>query len=126
MHTQVLVYTRPLCLFCHQVLELLHRSGVVFEQRDVVDRGQQEVLIACYRSPAFPIVLVDGSYVGGYAHVLHLHSQGRLEKLNAREGPPAAPAPPPTDKPSQRSLPSLMQTMSRLQRSLNEEDGKKA
>ncbi len=132
---RVEVYTRPLCLFCHQVLELLNRARVVYQRVDVVDRPEQDRLIAKYQAPAFPIVLVDGAYMGGYAHILHLHSQGRLDRLSTqapeeRQPPgstvaPQTPASPPTSRPSQKPVPTLMGAMSRLQKSLKEEDPSK-
>ncbi len=143
MQARVRVYTRPRCLFCHQVLDLLQAAGVDFVTEEILDRGQQEELISRHQAAAFPIVLIDGRYVGGYAHVLHLHSQGRLRDIATRptsaadkpaanpptaassSSDPSAQSAPAPSRPSQRSLPSMVGTMSRLQQALSETDPKK-
>jgi glutaredoxin len=143
MQEQVKVYTRPLCLFCHQVLDLLRQANVAFGTIEVTDRRQQEELCAHHGAAAFPVVLVNGVYLGGYAHILHLHSQGRLRSLGVSVGPslhspespgplPASDAPSPSTRstqPSTRSTePSIagrMSAMARLQQALTESQPKK-
>jgi len=140
MQERVSVYTRPRCLFCHQVIDLLQQAHIDFVTFELTERPQQDEVAARHRATSFPIVLVDGRYIGGYAQILHLHSQGRLAEIAASGSPsPAAtPAPKPPGEPppsshspssaalpSQRSRPSLTGTMSRLHQALSEPDPKK-
>lgn len=136
MNERVKVYTRPLCLFCHQVIDLLRQANVAFAIIEISDRRQQEELTTRHQAAAFPLVMVDGRYIGGYAHVLHLHSQGRLRNLTSTPEPPpgtptssgaspAASAISSPARPSQNSIPSMISAMSRLQQALNETDPKK-
>lgn len=81
--TRVMLYTRPLCLLCHRVADLLRQACVLFKQIEVTGRLEQERIAASCNAPSFPIVLVDGCYVGGYAHILQLHATGRLAQLAA-------------------------------------------
>ena len=79
----------------------------------------QDEVAARHRATSFPIdLLVDGRYIGGYAQILHLHSQGRLAEIAAPDRPPqprrpplltARRAPPSSHSPTsaQRSQPAL-------------------
>lgn len=75
----VVVYRRPGCMFCSQVEELLRDNGIPFSSVDVEDRSEQERLCVHYDALAFPLVLADDRYIGGFTHVIQLHSDGRLQ-----------------------------------------------
>lgn len=129
MRNRVDVYTRPRCLFCHQVLDLLRLAKVEFHQIEIADRAEQDGLIAQYNAASFPLVIVQGTYIGGYAHVLHLHSKNYLSKLSGSEELQASPVPervpmdsPPVETRSPPSGPSYVGIMARLQQSLKEPD----
>ena len=79
--SRVTLYTRPLCLLCHRVADLLRQACVLFKQIDVTNRAEQERIAASCNAPSFPIVFVDGRYIGGYAHILQLHATGRLTQF---------------------------------------------
>ena len=73
---RVILYTRPLCLLCHRVADLLRQACVLFKQIEVTNRFEQDRIAAACNAPSFPIVFVDGRYIGGYAHILQLHATG--------------------------------------------------
>ncbi len=77
----VLLYSRPGCMFCAQVAALLRESGIQFHTLDVPERAAQDELVARYDARAFPLVLVNDEYIGGFTHVVRLHSQGRLRSI---------------------------------------------
>jgi len=77
----VVLYTRPGCIFCQQVQELLRDAGVIFRVQAVNERSQQEELAERFAARSFPIVVVDGIYLGGFTHIVHLHSSGRLARI---------------------------------------------
>lgn len=81
MRPAIVVHTRPSCLFCSQVIDLLTQSGIPFTQREIVDRKEQDNLTAEHQTRAFPIVTAGGKYVGGYAQIVQLHATGRLGQL---------------------------------------------
>jgi glutaredoxin 3 len=101
----VVLYSRPGCMFCAQVGMMLRDADVSFRVVDVPDRAAQNELIVQWNARAFPLVLVDGSYIGGFTHVVRLHSQGRLRQIasadssvippqgvsNPEEAPPTRP-----------------------------------
>jgi len=98
----VLVLTRPGCLFCSQVVELLRSASVPFETREVAERDEQQRVALEHGAHSFPIVLVDGVYLGGYAHIVRLSGDGRLHQLGAPTAQRALSPPPPRQSWSSR------------------------
>jgi glutaredoxin len=100
-------------MFCAQVGTMLRDSDVSFRVIDVPDRGAQNELIVQWNARAFPLVLVDGSYIGGFTHVVRLHAQGRLRHIASGEDasvPPqdaATPEEPPPTRPRMASSTDL-------------------
>jgi glutaredoxin len=77
----VVVYSTPDCMFYQQVEAMLTEAGVTFRTINVPGRSAQEMMLAQYDARAFPLVLVEGVYVGGFPHVVRLHSQGLLRSI---------------------------------------------
>jgi glutaredoxin len=80
-HIGVAVYSRPGCMFCAQVCELMRAAGLPHDEFDVSDRVDQGKLAARFGARSFPIVAVNGRYVGGFTHIVRLHAEGRLSSL---------------------------------------------
>jgi glutaredoxin len=72
-------------MFCAQVGSMLRDAEIPYRVIDVPDRAAQNALIEQWGARAFPLVLVEGEYVGSFTHVLRLHSQGRLRTLLSRD-----------------------------------------
>jgi glutaredoxin len=87
VHRRVIVYTRPLCLFCEQVADLLTESCIPFEKLELVSAEEQRALSQRYDAANFPIVIAGGAYIGGFTHIVRLHATGRLSELL---GPPGS------------------------------------
>ncbi len=83
----VVVYRRPGCMFCAQVEEILTEANIRFESREISDRHEQDRLTREHNALAFPLVMVDDSYLGGFTHVVQLHSEGRLRAALLGEAP---------------------------------------
>ena len=81
MPRNVIVHTRPLCLFCAQVIDMLREAKVPFEEIEIVDRQEQERLVTQHGALSFPLVLAGDKYIGGFTHIVRLHSSGRLGRL---------------------------------------------
>ena len=124
MGVRLVVYTRPGCIFCEQVLKLLAQADVAFQQIHVSNPEQQDKLIARYYTRTFPIVIADGHCIGSYAHILQLYSDGRLAKLYGSSPEPKTSAPPPP--PESQSRRSLTGDMGRLYRALTDDPKKQS
>lgn len=84
----ILVYSRPGCMFCMQVEDLLTDAGVRFRALEISSREEQDGLMSRHDARSFPVVLVDGKYLGGFTHIVKLHSEGRLATLARSAGDP--------------------------------------
>jgi len=79
----VVVYSRPGCMFCSQVEGLLRSAGVKFESLEITSRDEQDDLMSHHDARSFPVVLVGGKYLGGFTHIVKLHAEGRLQRIGA-------------------------------------------
>jgi glutaredoxin 3 len=79
----LIVYTRPMCILCAQVKEQLTKAGLAYKIVDVVDLAEQERLVGKFGARSFPLLVVRGKYLGGYTHLVHLLTTGRLAALLA-------------------------------------------
>jgi glutaredoxin len=77
------VYTRPKCILCAQVKDLLVKAELPFRAFEVSVAEEQETILKRHRAKSFPLLLLDGKYVGGFTHIVHLLSSGRLQSLLA-------------------------------------------
>lgn len=100
MARSIVVYTRPTCLFCEQVRELLRDSGMPHREVMVTDAVEQMQLMEKCDARSFPVVFVDDVYMGGFTHIIHLHSQNRLHELLGEDGLPPLPI---SDRPMRSS-----------------------
>jgi glutaredoxin len=80
----LIVFTRPRCILCAQVKEQLEGAHVPFDTVEVVGLAEQEHLVLRYGARSFPLLVLDGKYLGGYTHVVHLLASGRLAALLGR------------------------------------------
>lgn len=98
-------------MLCMQVEDLLRGAGVRYRPIEIVDREEQDMLISRFDARSFPVVLVDGKYLGGFTHVVQLHSESRLHLLGSAPDPDAAPGsqktPTPPRAESQRRIDTL-------------------
>jgi glutaredoxin len=86
MSKELAVYTRPKCILCAQVKELLAKANVPFRAHEVSASDEQEAIMKRHRAKSFPLLVLGGEYLGGFTHLVHLLSSGRLQSLLA-DGP---------------------------------------
>ncbi len=87
---EVVVYTIPMCIYCHLALRLLREKGVEF--REVGVRGDTETrrwLEKTTGQRTVPQVFIDGKPYGGYSDIAALDREGRLDALLGRTVSPA-------------------------------------
>lgn len=87
---QVTVYRRPGCMFCEQVEEILTENDIPYRSLEISERDEQERLSRQHGALSFPLVLVDDAYIGGFTHIVQLHSEGRLRAAVLKEALPEA------------------------------------
>lgn len=77
-------------MFCKQVEDMLTEDRVSFESIEIEDKAEQERISQRYGALSFPLVMVDDHYVGGFTHIVQLHSEGRLRAALLGEKEPDA------------------------------------
>lgn len=75
-------------MFCKQVEDMLIEAGITYRSERIEDREEQDRLCAKYGALAFPLVLAGSQYVGGFTHVVKLHSEGRLRIIAFEDADP--------------------------------------
>ena len=81
----VLIYTSPLCGFCHAAKRLLNAKGVSFTEVDVLrDPNRKDEMIARAKGRrTVPQIFIGDTYVGGCDDLMDLDRMGKLDPLLA-------------------------------------------
>ena len=79
----ILIFTTPLCPYCHRAVSLLKAKGVIFEQIDLWQEGdrRQEMIEASGGRSSVPQIFIDGKPIGGSDELLALEENGTLDPL---------------------------------------------
>ena len=81
MSKELAVYTRPKCILCAQVKDLLVKANVPFRSHEVSAPEEQEAIMKRHRAKSFPLLVLGNEYLGGFTHIVHLLANGRLQSL---------------------------------------------
>ena len=81
----VVIYTSPLCGFCHAAKRLLSAKNVSFSEIDVSRDGakRQEMMARANGRHTVPQIFVGTTHVGGSDELHALERQGKLDALLA-------------------------------------------
>ena len=81
----VLIYTSPLCGFCHAAKRLLNQKGVAFEEVNVLTNPSRkpEMIEKAGGRTSVPQIFVGGTHVGGCDDLYDLERAGKLDGLLA-------------------------------------------
>lgn len=72
----------PMCGFSARVVDILKRSGVEFETRDVLQDEDLRAAIKEFSNwPTLPQLYIRGKFIGGCDIVEQLHESGELQDL---------------------------------------------
>lgn len=83
--SRVIVYTTEPCGFCRRAKTLLEARGVPYREvllpRTIEGRSRLAEVSPYARS--FPVIVIDGRVIGGYADLVDWDRSGRLAELAA-------------------------------------------
>lgn len=81
----VLIYTSPLCGFCHAAKRLLNQKGVTFTEIDVwAEPGRKpEMIQRANGRTSVPQIFIGETHVGGCDDLYALERAGKLDPLLA-------------------------------------------
>jgi glutaredoxin 3 len=64
------VYTKEQCNYCSMAKELLYNRGYLFEEHKLgQDFSRTFIKEKFPRASTFPVIVVDGYYIGGYSNL---------------------------------------------------------
>lgn len=81
----VVIYTSPLCGFCHAAKRLLNQKGVAFEEIDVLmnPKRKPEMIQLAGGRRTVPQIFIGDTHVGGCDDLYELEQAGKLDPLLA-------------------------------------------
>lgn len=79
----VILYTSPLCGYCHAAKRLLKNKNVSFDEINVMMNPEmrQEMMARANGRHTVPQIFVGDTHVGGYDDLAALDRQGKLDPL---------------------------------------------
>ena len=70
MSVDVVIYSKSDCVFCDNARSLLQRRNIQFKEMKLNEDFTREHLLEMFPDArTFPVVLLDGMYVGGYTQL---------------------------------------------------------
>ncbi|WP_170365577.1 glutaredoxin 3 [Ruegeria arenilitoris] len=81
----VVIYTSPLCGFCHAAKRLLNQKGVAYEEIDVLmnPKRKPEMIQRAGGRRTVPQIFIGDTHVGGCDDLYELEQDGKLDPLLA-------------------------------------------
>lgn len=81
----VLIYTSPLCGFCHAAKRLLSQKGVTFQEVDIRAQPErrEEMIQRANGGRTVPQIFIGDTHVGGCDDLYALERAGKLDGVLA-------------------------------------------
>jgi len=91
--TRIILYAAPFCGYCRAAKQLLSRKGHAFIEIDVSEERtkREEMISRAFGRRTVPLILIDGSHVGGYEELAALDRAAKLDPWLAAEPRAAEP-----------------------------------
>lgn len=68
---EVEIYTKDDCAYCYMAKMMLQEKNIQYkEQRLFVDFFREEIIEKFPTAKTFPIIVLDGFYIGGYTNLI--------------------------------------------------------
>jgi glutaredoxin 3 len=83
--SDVVIYTKPLCPYCHRALDLLAKKGVKVTEIDAAfdPVKKREMMDRANGRATFPQIFIGDRHIGGCDDLLALERAGQLDPLLA-------------------------------------------
>lgn len=79
---KVVIYTKDPCPYCVRAINFFNEYGVKFEEIDLTDKPEEIDRIKNETGwRTVPIIMVNGTLIGGYSDMKALHDEGKFEAL---------------------------------------------
>jgi len=71
MISNIVVWSKPNCPYCAKAKNVLTSNGIRFEEKMLdVDFTREHLLETYPTAKSFPVIVVDGFYIGGYEQLV--------------------------------------------------------
>ena len=83
--SQVVIYTKPYCPYCHRALDLLETKGVAVTEIEAAfdPEKRQEMIQRAGGRATFPQIFIGETHIGGCDDMMALEREGKLDALLA-------------------------------------------
>ncbi|AXQ96896.1 glutaredoxin 3 [Pseudoalteromonas piscicida] len=83
MMSQVVIYTKDYCPFCHRAKALLGAKGVTYTEYDIGAQPElrDEMIEKANGGYTVPQIFIAERHIGGCDDMMALEAQGELDKL---------------------------------------------
>lgn len=81
--SEVLIYTKDYCPYCHRAKDLLNDLGQNFKEIDLLanPQKQSEMVSMAGGKTTVPQIFINGQHVGGCDELHALHNNGKLAPM---------------------------------------------
>lgn len=83
--SDVVIYTKPMCPYCHRAVDLLTRKGVKFTEIEAAfdPEKKREMVQRARGRTTFPQIFIGERHIGGCDDMMALERTGQLDPLLA-------------------------------------------
>jgi glutaredoxin 3 len=79
---EVVIYTKDPCPYCVRAINFFNQYGIKYEEIDLTDKPEEiDRLKKETGWRTVPIIMVNGTLIGGYNDMKSLHEEGKFESL---------------------------------------------
>ncbi|AZZ99479.1 glutaredoxin 3 [Pseudoalteromonas rubra] len=81
--SQVVIYTKDYCPYCHRAKALLDSKGVTYTEYDIGAQPElrEEMISKANGGHTVPQIFIKEQHIGGCDDMMALESQGKLDAL---------------------------------------------
>jgi len=78
---EIILYSKPNCSFCNKAKNLLNFYNLSYDEKILdIDFTRQDILSLYPKARTFPVVVIDGTYIGGFAELQQYIKSNFLDK----------------------------------------------
>ncbi len=79
---KVVIYTKDPCPYCVRAINFFDQHGIKYEEIDLTDKPDEIDRLKNETGwRTVPMIMINGSLIGGYTDMKSLHEDGKLEAL---------------------------------------------
>ena len=82
----VVLYSKPNCSFCNKAKNLLNFHNILYDEKILdIDFTREYILSLYSQAKTFPVVVIDGVYIGGFTELQEYIKNNSMNRDMNRE-----------------------------------------